>query len=124
MPQPELQSELRLTSLALFESICLPAYPSQQPRPLHLQRQHANQRVLRCAALCLPQCPVEWVESEHPLFLLYTSGSTGKPKGVLHTTGALFQPSPAQSPAAVWSMCSNTKSAPLRGSGGMLVGCC
>lgn len=22
-------------------------------------------------------CPVEWVESEHPLFLLYTSGSTG-----------------------------------------------
>jgi len=32
-------------------------------------------------------CPVEWVESEHPLFLLYTSGSTGKPKGVVHTTG-------------------------------------
>ncbi|GAX78749.1 hypothetical protein CEUSTIGMA_g6186.t1 [Chlamydomonas eustigma] len=32
-------------------------------------------------------CPVEWVDSEHPLFLLYTSGSTGKPKGVLHTTG-------------------------------------
>ena len=30
---------------------------------------------------------IEWVESEHPLFLLYTSGSTGKPKGVLHTTG-------------------------------------
>ncbi|MBI3185896.1 MAG: acetate--CoA ligase [Myxococcales bacterium] len=29
----------------------------------------------------------EWVESEHPLFILYTSGSTGKPKGVLHTTG-------------------------------------
>jgi acetyl-CoA synthetase len=23
-------------------------------------------------------CPVEWVESEHPLFLLYTSGSTGE----------------------------------------------
>ena len=33
------------------------------------------------------QAAVEWVESEHPLFLLYTSGSTGKPKGVLHTTG-------------------------------------
>ncbi|HXX30611.1 MAG TPA: acetate--CoA ligase [Myxococcaceae bacterium] len=29
----------------------------------------------------------EWVDSEHPLFILYTSGSTGKPKGVLHTTG-------------------------------------
>ncbi|KAF3776920.1 Acetyl-coenzyme A synthetase, partial [Nymphaea thermarum] len=33
------------------------------------------------------ECSVEWVDSEHPLFLLYTSGSTGKPKGVLHTTG-------------------------------------
>ncbi|CAI5470696.1 unnamed protein product [Closterium sp. Yama58-4] len=32
-------------------------------------------------------CPVEWMESEDPLFLLYTSGSTGKPKGVQHTTG-------------------------------------
>uniref|UniRef100_I2CQN9 Acetyl-coenzyme A synthetase n=1 Tax=Nannochloropsis gaditana (strain CCMP526) TaxID=1093141 RepID=I2CQN9_NANGC len=32
-------------------------------------------------------CPVEWMPSEHPLFILYTSGSTGKPKGVLHTTG-------------------------------------
>ncbi len=34
-----------------------------------------------------PECEPEWVESEHPLFILYTSGSTGKPKGVLHTTG-------------------------------------
>jgi acetyl-CoA synthetase len=33
------------------------------------------------------QAQVEWVDAEHPLFLLYTSGSTGKPKGVLHTTG-------------------------------------
>ncbi|WIG96241.1 acetate--CoA ligase [Myxococcus sp. SDU36] len=33
------------------------------------------------------ECEPEWVESEHPLFILYTSGSTGKPKGVLHTTG-------------------------------------
>ncbi|MDC0714951.1 acetate--CoA ligase [Stigmatella sp. ncwal1] len=32
-------------------------------------------------------CEPEWVESEHPLFVLYTSGSTGKPKGVLHSTG-------------------------------------
>ncbi|HWU84569.1 MAG TPA: acetate--CoA ligase [Rhodocyclaceae bacterium] len=31
-------------------------------------------------------CAPEWVESEHPLFLLYTSGSTGKPKGVQHGT--------------------------------------
>uniref|UniRef100_A0A1I7TFR3 Acetyl-coenzyme A synthetase n=1 Tax=Caenorhabditis tropicalis TaxID=1561998 RepID=A0A1I7TFR3_9PELO len=30
--------------------------------------------------------PVEWMDSESPLFLLYTSGSTGKPKGIQHTT--------------------------------------
>ncbi len=34
-----------------------------------------------------PDCPIEWMDSEDPLFILYTSGSTGKPKGVLHTTG-------------------------------------
>ncbi|SDV49041.1 acetate--CoA ligase [Chitinasiproducens palmae] len=28
----------------------------------------------------------EWVDAEHPLFILYTSGSTGKPKGVQHST--------------------------------------
>src|SRR3546814_11609808 len=28
----------------------------------------------------------EWVEAEHPLFLLYTSGSTGKPKGIQHSS--------------------------------------
>jgi acetyl-CoA synthetase len=32
-------------------------------------------------------CEPEWVEAEHPLFLLYTSGSTGKPKGVQHGSG-------------------------------------
>jgi len=31
-------------------------------------------------------CPIEWMDSESPLFVLYTSGSTGKPKGLLHTT--------------------------------------
>jgi len=35
------------------------------------------------AAACAP----EFVNSEHPLFLLYTSGSTGKPKGIQHSTG-------------------------------------
>ena len=32
-------------------------------------------------------CEPEWVESEHPLYLLYTSGSTGKPKGIQHSSG-------------------------------------
>lgn len=30
---------------------------------------------------------IEWVDAEHPLFVLYTSGSTGRPKGIQHTTG-------------------------------------
>jgi acetyl-CoA synthetase len=34
-----------------------------------------------------PSCEPEWVDAEHPLFVLYTSGSTGKPKGVQHATG-------------------------------------
>ena len=34
-----------------------------------------------------PECPVEEMDAEDPLFILYTSGSTGKPKGVVHTTG-------------------------------------
>ena len=33
------------------------------------------------------ECEPEWVEAEHPLFLLYTSGSTGKPKGIQHSSG-------------------------------------
>ncbi len=32
-------------------------------------------------------CEPEWVDSEHPLFILYTSGSTGTPKGVQHSSG-------------------------------------
>ncbi len=34
-----------------------------------------------------PDCPVEWMDAEDPLFILYTSGSTGKPKGVQHNVG-------------------------------------
>ncbi len=34
-----------------------------------------------------PDCPVQWMDAEDPLFILYTSGSTGKPKGVVHTIG-------------------------------------
>ena len=37
-------------------------------------------------AAAQPTCEPEWVEAEHPLFLLYTSGSTGKPKGVQHSS--------------------------------------
>jgi acetyl-CoA synthetase len=32
------------------------------------------------------ECEPEWVDAEHPLFVLYTSGSTGTPKGVQHAT--------------------------------------
>ncbi len=32
-------------------------------------------------------CEPEWVNAEHPLYLLYTSGSTGKPKGIQHCSG-------------------------------------
>jgi acetyl-CoA synthetase len=32
-------------------------------------------------------CEPEWVNAEHPLFLLYTSGSTGRPKGIQHSSG-------------------------------------
>ncbi len=39
-----------------------------------------------------PTCEPEWVDAEHPLYLLYTSGSTGKPKGIQHSTaGYLLQ---------------------------------
>ncbi len=31
-------------------------------------------------------CTPEWVDAEHPLFLLYTSGSTGRPKGIQHSS--------------------------------------
>jgi acetyl-CoA synthetase len=32
------------------------------------------------------RCEPEWVDAEHPLYLLYTSGSTGKPKGIQHAS--------------------------------------
>jgi acetyl-CoA synthetase len=50
----------------------------QQGRDLWLNDLLANQS---------EQCDPEWVDAEHPLFILYTSGSTGKPKGVQHSSG-------------------------------------
>ena len=38
-------------------------------------------------ALASPDCPLEIMDANDPLFILYTSGSTGTPKGVLHSTG-------------------------------------
>jgi acetyl-CoA synthetase len=51
--------------------------PMKQGRDRWLDEETARQR---------STCPVEWMASEDPLFILYTSGSTGKPKGVLHTS--------------------------------------
>lgn len=60
--------------------------------------------VLRCTGVAVPMyagrdlwwheaiaaqadgCEPEWVDAEHPLFLLYTSGSTGRPKGIQHSS--------------------------------------
>jgi acetyl-CoA synthetase len=33
-----------------------------------------------------PVCDPQWVDAEHPLYLLYTSGSTGRPKGIQHSS--------------------------------------
>jgi acetyl-CoA synthetase len=33
-----------------------------------------------------PVCAPQWVDAEHPLYLLYTSGSTGRPKGIQHSS--------------------------------------
>ncbi|MEN9490765.1 MAG: hypothetical protein RJA63_1214, partial [Pseudomonadota bacterium] len=52
--------------------------PMQAGRDIYLDELLAGQPT---------QCDPEWVEAEHPLFLLYTSGSTGKPKGVQHSSG-------------------------------------
>ena len=54
------------------------AVPMQKGRDLWLAEEMVRQRAYS---------PVEWLDSEDPLFVLYTSGSTGKPKGQLHTTG-------------------------------------
>lgn len=42
-----------------------------------------DDEMVRCVDM---DSPVEWCDSEDPLFILYTSGSTGKPKGLVHTT--------------------------------------
>ncbi len=54
------------------------AVPMQSGRDHWLHEEMVRQRAY---------CPVEWMDSEDPLFVLYTSGSTGKPKGQVHTTG-------------------------------------
>jgi acetyl-CoA synthetase len=51
--------------------------------PMNAPRDHWwNEVVSKQPAACEP----EWVDAEHPLYLLYTSGSTGKPKGIQHAS--------------------------------------
>lgn len=69
--------------LSLVETV-LVAQRTESPVPMRAGRDlWLHEETARHRATC----PVEWMASEDPLFILYTSGSTGKPKGVLHTTG-------------------------------------
>ena len=62
----------------------LVAQRTDTPVPMQMGRDVAMQSIVDGQPT---YCEPEWVEAEHPLFLLYTSGSTGKPKGVQHATG-------------------------------------
>ncbi|WP_035053415.1 acetate--CoA ligase [Andreprevotia chitinilytica] len=60
------------------------------PRTLNKCEHWNEERNIWWSALIKGQptdCEPEWVDAEHPLFILYTSGSTGKPKGIQHSTG-------------------------------------
>jgi acetyl-CoA synthetase len=54
------------------------------PITMRAARDHWWHELIEAAA---PECEPEWVNAEHPLFLLYTSGSTGRPKGIQHASG-------------------------------------
>jgi acetyl-CoA synthetase len=44
-------------------------------------------KLLDAMSKASPECPVTYVDSADPLFVLYTSGSTGTPKGLQHSSG-------------------------------------
>jgi acetyl-CoA synthetase len=54
------------------------------PIPMQRGRDHWWHELVEHAP---SECEPEWVNAEHPLFVLYTSGSTGKPKGIVHACG-------------------------------------
>lgn len=56
----------------------------QQDTPMQAERDYDYHQYIHQMA---KECPITWMKSQDPLFILYTSGSTGKPKGIVHHTG-------------------------------------
>lgn len=56
----------------------------EEPCPMQENRDYFYHEHIHLMA---KDCPITWMKSQEPLFILYTSGSTGKPKGIVHATG-------------------------------------